>query len=62
VSCGHRARAEGDLGVGIDEGLLVYAANTLQIADIEGVLRAAIAGMLAFELAERMFIIRDKRS
>jgi hypothetical protein len=38
------------------------AANTLQIADIEGVLRSAIAWMLAFERAERMFIIRDKRS
>jgi hypothetical protein len=27
-----------DLGVGVDEGLLVDASNTLQIADIEGVL------------------------
>jgi hypothetical protein len=43
---------EGDLGVGIDEGLLIDAAHALQIADIEGVLRTAIAGVLALELAE----------
>ena len=40
-----------NLGVGIDEGLLVDAANALQIADIERILGAAIARMLAFELA-----------
>ena len=38
-------------GVGIDEGLLVDAPNSLQIADIERILGAAIARMLAFELA-----------
>src|SRR6201986_4100455 len=40
-----------DLGVRIDEGLLVDAANALQIADIERILGAAIAWMLALELA-----------
>src|ERR1700751_3043382 len=39
-----------DLGVGIDEGLLVDAANALQITDIERILGAAIAWMLALEL------------
>src|SRR5271166_3967410 len=38
-----------DLGVGID-CLLVDAANALQIADIERILGAAIAWMLALEL------------
>jgi hypothetical protein len=42
---------EGDLGIGIDEGLLIDPPDTLQGADIEGVLRPAIAGALAFELA-----------
>src|SRR4029453_7793221 len=32
------------LGVGVDEGLLVDAANALQIADIERILGAAITG------------------
>src|SRR3974377_1255213 len=40
-----------DLGVGIDEGLLVDPTNALQIADIERILGAAIAWMLAVELA-----------
>src|SRR5579859_2849860 len=41
----------GDLAVGIDEGLLVDPTNTLQVANIEGVLSAAIARMLALEFA-----------
>jgi hypothetical protein len=39
-----------DLGVRIDEGLLVNPANALQITDIERILGAAIAWMLALEL------------
>ena len=46
----------GDLGVGIDEGLLVDAPNSLQIADIERILGAAIAWMLALELAMRLLL------
>src|SRR4029077_4103933 len=40
-----------DLGISIDEGLLIDASHSLQIADIERVLRTAIAGMLALEFA-----------
>ena len=36
---------------GVNEGLLIDAPNTLEVADIERVLGAAIAGMLAFKLA-----------
>ena len=42
---------EGDLGVGVDEGLLVDTAHTLHVADVEGVLGAAIARVLALEFA-----------
>src|SRR5262249_49755562 len=35
---------KGDLGIGIDEGLLIDPPDALQGADIEGVLRPAIAG------------------
>jgi hypothetical protein len=42
---------EDHLGVGIDEGLLITAANTFHVADIESVLGAAIAGTFAFEFA-----------
>ena len=42
---------ERHLGVGIDEGLLIDAAHTLHVADIESVLDAAIAGTFALELA-----------
>jgi hypothetical protein len=35
----------------VDEGLLVDTPDPLQVADIERILRAAIAGMLALELA-----------
>jgi hypothetical protein len=41
----------GDLGVGVDEGLLIDPPDALQITDIERVLGAAVAGMLARELA-----------
>ena len=42
---------EPDLGVGVDEGLLVDATHPLQRADIEGVLGTAVAGTGAVELA-----------
>src|SRR6478736_8557483 len=45
-----------DLGMGIDERLLVDAADALEIADIERVLGAAIAWMLALELAMRLLL------
>ncbi len=48
---------EGDLGVGVDEGLLIDPPDALQRADIEGVLRAAIARAFALELAVR-FLVR----
>ena len=42
---------EGNLGVGVDEGLLVDPPHALQIADVERVLGTAVARMLALELA-----------
>src|SRR5246127_1000584 len=42
---------EANLGVGVDEGLLVDAADALQIADVERILSAAIARVLALEFA-----------
>jgi hypothetical protein len=48
---------EADLGVGVDEGLLVNAPNPLQRADVESVLGAAITGTGAVELAMR-FLVR----
>src|SRR4029077_12837689 len=42
---------EDHLGVGIDEGLLIDAANAFHVADIESVLGAAIAGTFALKLA-----------
>ena len=47
---------EGDLSVGVDEGLLVDPPNPFQVADIERVLGAAIARMLALELAMRLLL------
>ena len=44
------------LGVGVDEGLLVDASNTLQVADIERILGAAVTRMLALELAVRLLL------
>ena len=40
-----------NLGVGVDERLLVDAPDPLQVADIERILGAAVARMLALELA-----------
>jgi hypothetical protein len=48
---------EGDLGVGVDEGLLINAPNALEIADIERVLGAAVPGMLALEFAVRLLSV-----
>src|SRR6202011_3983711 len=45
---------ESDLGVSVDKGLLVDASDALHIADIEGVLGAAIARTFALELAVRL--------
>lgn len=42
---------KGDLGIGVNEGLLVHTSDAFQIAHIEGILRSAIAWMLAFEFA-----------
>ncbi len=42
---------EANLGVGVDEGSLVDAADALQVADVERILGAAIARVLALELA-----------
>ena len=45
-----------NFGVGIDDGLLIDPPDTLQSADIEGVLRAAVAGTFALELAMRFLV------
>src|SRR5437879_4810746 len=47
---------EGHLGIGVDEGLLIDPPHPLQRADVEGVLRPAIARALALELAMRLFV------
>jgi hypothetical protein len=47
---------EGDLGVGVDESLLIDPSHPLQRSDIEGVLRSAVAGALALELAMRLLV------
>ena len=47
---------ESHLGVGVDEGLLIDAPDALHVADVEGVLRAAIARALALELAMRFLL------
>ena len=47
---------KGNLGVGIDDGLLVDPPNPFQRADIEGVLRLAVARALALELALRFLV------
>ena len=41
----------GHFGIGVDEGLLIDSSDAFQVADIERVLGAAIARMLALELA-----------
>ena len=47
---------KGDFGVDIDEGLLIDPPDALQGADVESVLRPAVAGALAVELAMRLFV------
>jgi len=47
---------KGHLGVGVDEGLLIDPPHPLHRADVEGVLRTAVAGTLALELAVRLVI------
>lgn len=39
---------QSDLGVSVDEGLLIDATDTFQSADVESVLRAEITRMLRF--------------
>ena len=45
--------SEGDLGIGVDEGLLVDAPDPLHGADIEGVLGAAVAGTVSISVCGR---------
>src|SRR5512133_1153977 len=45
-----------DLGVGVNERLLVNSPHALQIADIERILGTAVARMLALELAVRLLL------
>ena len=47
---------EADLGVGVDEGLLVDAADAFQRPHVKGVLRAAITGAFGHELAMRLLV------
>jgi hypothetical protein len=42
---------EAELGVGIEEGLLIDAPDALEGSDVEGVLGAAVAGAFGVELA-----------
>ncbi len=45
-----------NLGVGVDKGLLVDTPDPLQIANIERVLGAAVARMLALKFAMRLLL------
>src|SRR5215469_10087090 len=47
---------KGDLGIGVDHGLLIDPADTLQSTDIERILGAAITGAFALELAMRFLV------
>jgi len=47
---------EGELRIGVEEGLLIDAPDALHVADIEGVLGAAIAWALALKFAMRLFL------
>ena len=47
---------KGDFGIGVDDGLLTDPADTLQGADIEGVLGTAITGTFALKLAVRFLV------
>ena len=48
---------EANLGIGVDEGLLVDAPHAFERADVEGVLRPAIARMLALELTVGLLVV-----
>src|SRR5262245_30135151 len=50
--------AKADLGVGVDEGLLVDAPYSLEGATVERVLRPAVARVLALELAARLLLLQ----
>lgn len=45
------------LGIGVDKGLLVNATNTFERANIEGVLRAQVSGMLGFDLTVSFLVL-----
>src|SRR5262249_6476840 len=45
-----------DLGVCVDNGLLIDPAHALQCTDVKCILRAAIAGAFALELAMRLLV------
>src|SRR5262244_2507326 len=45
-----------DLGVCVDDSLLIDPADALQGTDVKGILRAAIAGTFALELAMRLLV------
>src|SRR5262249_5662 len=45
-----------DLGVCVDDSLLIDPADALQGIDVKGILRAAIAGAFALELAMRLLV------
>ena len=47
----------GDLGVGVDEGLLVDTSDAFEGADMEGILRAQVARMLGFDLPVGLFLV-----
>ena len=47
----------GDLGVGVQERLLVDASHALEGADVEGVLRAEIAWVFGLDLAVFLFLL-----
>jgi hypothetical protein len=47
----------GHLGVGVDEGLLVDPADAFQRADVVGVLRAKIAGMMGLDFAAGLAVL-----
>src|SRR4029079_15568858 len=50
---------ERDLAVGVDERLLIDAADAFQRAHVEGVLRATVSGTLAREFAAHFFLMLD---
>jgi hypothetical protein len=59
VAGGGRPKIElgkGDLGIGVDHGLLMDPTHPLQGADIEGILGAAITGAFALEFAMRFLV------